>query len=114
MNGLPALLPPVESERADSQRRVDEDRPALHPGPASPSSSDARPTSHLLGTCSIAFDYGACEDEAIAALLHDAIEDGKPTDPARRTVWSFGDEVGRIVEGCTDSDAHPKPPWRSP
>jgi (p)ppGpp synthase/HD superfamily hydrolase len=68
--------------------------------------------SHLLGTCSIALDYGAGEHEAIAALLHDAIEDGHPTEAARAAVWSFGDEVGRIVEGCTDSHTHPKPPWR--
>ena len=68
--------------------------------------------SHLLGACAIALDYGANEDEAIAALLHDAIEDGEPTDVARATVWSFGQEVGRIVEGCTDADTHPKPPWR--
>lgn len=68
--------------------------------------------SHLLGACAIALDYGAGEDEAIAALLHDAIEDGQPTAAARATVWSFGDEVGRIVEGCTDADSHPKPPWR--
>src|SRR5664280_894099 len=69
--------------------------------------------SHLLGACSIALEYGATEDEAIAALLHDAIEDGQPTDAARATVWSFGAEVGRIVEGCTDADSHPKPPWRA-
>jgi len=68
--------------------------------------------SHLLGTCAIALDYGANEDEAIAALLHDAIEDGQPTEAARATVWGFGEEVGRIVEGCTDADTHPKPPWR--
>ena len=68
--------------------------------------------SHLLGTCAIAFEYGANEDEAIAALLHDAIEDGEPTETARATVWGFGEEVGRIVEGCTDADTHPKPPWR--
>jgi GTP pyrophosphokinase len=68
--------------------------------------------SHLLDTCAIALDYGANEDEAIAALLHDAIEDGEPTEAARKTVWSFGGEVGRIVEGCTDADTHPKPPWR--
>jgi GTP pyrophosphokinase len=67
--------------------------------------------SHLLGACSIALDYGANEDEAIAALLHDAIEDGEPTEVARQIVWSFGEEVGRIVEGCSDSDTHPKPPW---
>jgi GTP pyrophosphokinase len=69
--------------------------------------------SHLLGACSIALEYGANEDQAIAALLHDAIEDGEPTEAARATVWGFGDEVGRIVEGCTDADAHPKPPWRA-
>ena len=69
--------------------------------------------SHLLGTCSIALEYGADENEAIAALLHDAIEDGEPTDAARAAVWSFGPEVGRIVEGCTDADSHPKPPWRA-
>jgi GTP pyrophosphokinase len=68
--------------------------------------------SHLLGTCAIALDYGASEEEAIAALLHDAIEDGQPTHAARATVWSLGEEVGRIVEGCTDADTHPKPPWR--
>ena len=35
---------------------------------------------HLLGTASIALEYGASEDEAIAILLHDAIEDqGGPT-----------------------------------
>jgi GTP pyrophosphokinase len=68
--------------------------------------------SHLLGTCSIALEYGATEDEAIAALLHDAIEDGLPTEAARATVYSFGAEVGRIVESCTDADTHPKPPWR--
>ncbi len=68
--------------------------------------------SHLLGTCSIALDYGADEDEAIAALLHDAIEDVEPVEEARAAVASFGERVLHIVEGCTDSDTHPKPPWR--
>ena len=68
--------------------------------------------SHLLGTCAVALEYGAHEDEAIAALLHDAIEDVEPTDAARSTVGSFGDRVLAIVEGCTDADTHPKPPWR--
>lgn len=67
---------------------------------------------HLLGTASIALEYGANEDEAIAALLHDAIEDrgGQPTREAIRQ--RFGDTVTAIVDGCTDSDATPKPPWR--
>ena len=73
--------------------------------------SDVPYLSHLLGTCSIAFEYGASEEQAIAALLHDAIEDVQPTDEARAAVAAFGAEVLRIVEGCTDSDTHPKPPW---
>jgi (p)ppGpp synthase/HD superfamily hydrolase len=75
--------------------------------------SDIPYLSHLLGTCAIALDYGAGEDEAIAALLHDAIEDVQPTADARAAVAAFGPEVLRIVEGCTDSDTHPKPPWRA-
>jgi (p)ppGpp synthase/HD superfamily hydrolase len=67
--------------------------------------------SHLLGTCSIAMEFGADEDQAIAALLHDAIEDVEPVELARDEVGRFGPEVLRIVEACTDSDAHPKPPW---
>jgi (p)ppGpp synthase/HD superfamily hydrolase len=67
---------------------------------------------HLLGTASIALEYGASEDEAIAALLHDAIEDcGGP--PIREAIRGrFGDNVTAIVDGCTDGDTTPKPPWR--
>jgi (p)ppGpp synthase/HD superfamily hydrolase len=66
---------------------------------------------HLLGTCAIALEFGASEDQAIAALLHDVIEDVEPTERARAAVGEFGAEVLRIVEACTDSDVHPKPPW---
>ena len=68
--------------------------------------------SHLLGTCSNALDDRANEDQAIAALGHEVIEDVEPADRARTEVSAFGPEVLRIVEGCTDSDRHPKPPWR--
>lgn len=74
--------------------------------------SDVPYLSHLLGTCSIALEYGADEEEAIAALLHDAIEDVEPVEEARAAVAAFGARVLHIVEGCTDSDVHPKPPWR--
>src|SRR6476660_4838476 len=67
---------------------------------------------HLLGVASIALEYGANEEEAIAALLHDAGEDaggeGRLADIRAR----FGDKVARIVEGCTDSLTIPKPEWR--
>ena len=69
--------------------------------------------SHLLATCAIAMEHGATEDEAIAALLHDAIEDVRPVSAVRATIGWFGAEVLRIVEGCTDADTDPKPEWRS-
>ncbi len=68
--------------------------------------------SHLIGACSIALEFGANEDQAIAALLHDAIEDVEPVEAARAEVDKFGPEVRRIVEACTDGDSHPRPPWR--
>jgi (p)ppGpp synthase/HD superfamily hydrolase len=66
---------------------------------------------HLLGVTSIVLTHGGDEDEAIAALLHDAVEDqgGKPR--LREIRRKFGVRVARIVEGCTDSDVEPKPPW---
>lgn len=71
--------------------------------------------SHLLAVASIGLEYGATEDEAIAALLHDAIEDA-PADlgaaGARREIGdTFGADVLAIVEGCTDADTVPKAPW---
>lgn len=67
---------------------------------------------HLMAVCSLALEQGATEDEAIAALLHDAIEDqgGAATRDAIRQ--RFGDAVTAIVDGCTDTDRLPKPPWR--
>jgi (p)ppGpp synthase/HD superfamily hydrolase len=67
---------------------------------------------HLLGVASIALEHGAVEDEAIAAVLHDAVEDqgGAPT--LARIRAEFGDAVAEIVDGCTDTDVEPKPPWR--
>ena len=68
--------------------------------------------SHLLGVASLALEAGADEDQAIAALLHDAVEDqGGP--PRLADIRArFGDRVAGIVADCTDSAAEPKPPWR--
>ncbi len=68
--------------------------------------------SHLLAVASIALEYGAGEDEAIAALLHDAAEDqgGEATLDEIRS--RFGDAVAEIVQSCTDAWTIPKPPWR--
>lgn len=67
---------------------------------------------HLLSVAGLVLEAGGDEDLAIAALLHDVVEDcgGAPMlkDVRRR----FGKRVARVVEGCTDTDAYPKPPWR--
>ncbi len=67
---------------------------------------------HLLGVTAIALEYGANETEAIAALLHDAVEDCGGAERQREIEKKFGKEVGEIVAGCTDTDQTPKPPWR--
>jgi len=67
---------------------------------------------HLLGVASIALQYGANEDEAIAALLHDAIEDQGGAATREEIRRRFGDGVVDIVNGCTDADSLPKPPWK--
>jgi (p)ppGpp synthase/HD superfamily hydrolase len=67
---------------------------------------------HLLGVASIALEYGANEDEAIAALLHDAIEDQGGAATRAEIRRRFGDNVTAIVDGCTDADTTPKLPWR--
>lgn len=67
---------------------------------------------HLLGTASIALEYGANEDEAIAALLHDAVEDQGGAATREEIRRRFGDTVAAIVDGCSDTDKVPKPPWR--
>lgn len=68
---------------------------------------------HLLAVAGLALEHGATEDEAIAAVLHDAVEDqgGMPT--AARIRASFGDRVTEIVLACSDAVVVPKPPWRA-
>ncbi len=67
---------------------------------------------HLLGVASLVIEDGGDEDEAIAALLHDAVEDqgGAPT--LKRIKHLFGTRVAAIVDACSDTDVIPKPPWR--
>lgn len=68
---------------------------------------------HLMSVCALVLSSGGTEEEAIAALLHDAAEDqgGRATLEAIRQ--RFGERVAEIVEGCTDTLEEPKPPWRA-
>ena len=68
--------------------------------------------SHLLGVASIALENGADEDQAIAALLHDAVEDQGGSAQLEAIRAKFGNRVAEIVDHCTDADTDPKPPWR--
>lgn len=82
--------------------------------------------SHLLGVASVALEFGATENEAIAALLHDALEDGPENltvDKDERAnvrrdleaqVLKFGDGVAALVRGATEENPlvdGEKAPW---
>jgi quercetin dioxygenase-like cupin family protein len=64
-----------------------------------------------MGVASIVLDDGGTEDEAIAALLHDAPEDQGGRARLEEIRSRFGEPVARIVEDCTDSWESPKPEW---
>ena len=60
---------------------------------------------HLIGVASIVLEHGGDEDQAIAALLHDALEDQAHRMTPGEIRARFGDKVEEIVEACTDGDA---------
>lgn len=75
--------------------------------------SGAPYVSHLLAVAALVVEHGGEEDVAVAALLHDAVED-QGGDPVRRRIREqFGERVAALVEGCTDTDEIPKPPWQA-
>ncbi len=67
---------------------------------------------HLLSVMALVLEDGGSEDEAIAALLHDAVEDQGGQATREEIKQRFGETVVAIVDGCTESDTIPKPPWR--
>lgn len=71
---------------------------------------------HLLSVCAMVQQDGGDEDEAIAALLHDALED-KPEETNRDEITKlFGERVVTFIEVSIDTPADyqggVKPPWR--
>lgn len=77
--------------------------------------TDVPYVAHLLGVASLALEMGTDEDGAIAALLHDAVEDQDVTVAEIARDW--GEAVARIVADCTDSfggggPGGAKAPWR--
>jgi (p)ppGpp synthase/HD superfamily hydrolase len=66
--------------------------------------------SHPMAVASLVLEDDGDEDEAIAALLHDVVEDSEVT--VAEVAAGFGERVAAIVEGCTDAFTEPKLPWR--
>ena len=69
-------------------------------------------TAHLLGVAAIALENGADEDQAIAAMLHDAVEDADVT--IAQVGEEFGPRVEQMLSDCTDTNGDKPPPGASP
>jgi (p)ppGpp synthase/HD superfamily hydrolase len=67
---------------------------------------------HLLSVAGLAINDGGSEEQAIAALLHDCVEDAGGPSTLDEIRKNFGGDVARIVDECSDTDVEPKPPWR--
>ena len=65
---------------------------------------------HPLAVASLVGSYGGDEDQVIAALLHDVLEDCGVGERALRE--RYGERVARLVVACTDTTERPKPAWR--
>lgn len=68
--------------------------------------------SHLMTVSALVIEHGGNEDQAIAALLHDAAEDQGGERTLADIRMRFGDAVAQIVGDCTDAWEEPKPAWR--
>ncbi len=67
---------------------------------------------HLFSVAALVMEDGGGEDETIAALLHDAVEDQGGRATLNEIRARFGENVARIVEGCSDTIDPPKRPWK--
>ncbi|NMC20368.1 MAG: HD domain-containing protein [Thermogutta sp.] len=67
---------------------------------------------HLLRVCGTVMEYSGDEDEVIAALLHDALEDQNRPGLADEIAERFGSGVLHIIKQCSDREESPPPPWR--
>lgn len=68
---------------------------------------------HLLIVAGTVIEQGGDEDTAIAALLHDAVEDQGGRATLERIEREFGPRVAGLILEVTDAEVVPKPPWRS-
>ncbi|HPO16151.1 MAG TPA: HD domain-containing protein [Candidatus Hydrogenedentes bacterium] len=75
-------------------------------------STDIPYMTHLFAVAALVGEHGGDENQFIAALLHDSVEDSGGKETLGRIREHFGDLVADWVWGCSDSHTQPKPPWR--
>jgi (p)ppGpp synthase/HD superfamily hydrolase len=71
--------------------------------------------SHVLAVSATVLEFGGTEEEAIAALLHDAVEDAGGQTTRKQIAERFGEPIAQIVDGCSDDSpelGQKKKPWR--
>jgi (p)ppGpp synthase/HD superfamily hydrolase len=68
---------------------------------------------HLLSVAGLVIEGGGTETQAIAGLLHDAVEDQGGAPVLVEIERRFGPDVATIVRECSDTDQVPKPPWKA-
>ena len=68
--------------------------------------------SHLIAVAGLVLEAGGSDQPAVAALLHDAVEDAGGPETLAAIRAEFGEHVAAIVAACSDTDEDPKPPWR--
>ena len=67
---------------------------------------------HLLAVAATVLENGGDEDQAIAGLLHDAVEDQGGLPRLEEIRSKYGKRIADIVKSCTDAYEDPKPPWK--
>ena len=67
---------------------------------------------HVLAVSAMVMEDGGDEDQAVAALLHDAPEDSGGDAALAMIRNKYGDTVADLVLGVTETTMSPKPPWR--
>ena len=71
--------------------------------------------SHVLAVSATVLEFGGTEEEAIAALLHDAVEDAGGQTTRKEIAGRFSESIALIVDGCSDNSPEAggkKKPWR--
>ncbi len=71
--------------------------------------------SHVLAVTALVLEHGGTEEQAIAALLHDTVEDCGGPPVLEEIRQQFGDQTARMVEALSDAAPLPgqgKPPWK--